>query len=153
MGSGSATSSPPACARRRRSSRSRSSPSQHRPNKRPRGGGFRATFYSLTNPPMVARGGPLILDLRLQPVWFKPVPVDDVAGNLSLQLLDGKPVLTWWQGVITNTGATETGEDVIVDQHYRPVATLHATGGWVLTLHEMVIRGHTAWVTANKNIP
>ena len=42
---------------------------------------------------------------------------------------------------------------MIVDQHYQTVATLHATDGWVLTLHEIVIRGHDAWVTANKNIP
>ncbi len=69
---------------------------------------------------MIGQSGPLILDNRLQPVWFKPVPVDDVAGNLSLQVYDGKPVLTWWQGMITNTGDTETGEDVVVDQHYRP---------------------------------
>ena len=114
---------------------------------------FTANFYDLNHPPMVGQSGPLILDKRLQPVWFEPVPKADVAGNLSLQVYDGKPVLTWWQGVITNTGATESGEDVIVDQSYRPVATLHATNGWVLTLHELLIRGHTAWVTANKNIP
>ncbi len=112
-----------------------------------------ANFYDLNHPPMVGQSGPLILDNTLQPVWFRPVPKADVAGNLSLQLYEGKPVLTYWQGQITNTGATETGEDVIVDQHYRPIATLHATGGWVITLHEIVIRGHDAWVTANKNIP
>jgi EmrB/QacA subfamily drug resistance transporter len=114
---------------------------------------FTANFYDLNHPPMRGQSGPLILDNRLQPVWFQPVPVDDVAGNLSLQVYDGKPVLAWWQGTITTTGDTETGEDVVVDQHYRPVASLKATGGWVLTLHEMVIRGHYAWVTANKNIP
>ena len=112
-----------------------------------------ANFYDLNHPPMVGQSGPMMLDNNLQPVWFKPVPIDDVAGNLSLQVYDGKPVLTWWQGEITTTGDTETGEDVIVDQHYRPVATLRATGGWVLTLHEILIRGHDAWVTANKNIP
>jgi EmrB/QacA subfamily drug resistance transporter len=112
-----------------------------------------ANFYDVNHPPMIGQSGPLILDNRLQPVWFKPVPQQDVAGNLSLQLYDGKPVLTWWQGTITSTGDTETGEDVVVDQHYRPVARLRATDGWVLTLHEMVIRGHYAWVTANKNIP
>ena len=42
---------------------------------------------------------------------------------------------------------------MIVDQHYRTVATLNATDGRVLTLHEIVIRGHDAWVTANKNLP
>ena len=55
--------------------------------------------------------------------------------------------------MVTNTGATEQGEYVIVNQHYQTVATLHATDGWVLTLHEIVIRGHDAWVTANKNLP
>jgi EmrB/QacA subfamily drug resistance transporter len=112
-----------------------------------------ANFYDLNHPPMIGQSGPMILDDNLQPVWFRPVPTDDVAGNLSLQVYDGQPVLAWWQGTITTTGDTETGEDVIVDQHYRPVATLRATGGWVLTLHEIVIRGHDAWVTANKNIP
>ena len=42
---------------------------------------------------------------------------------------------------------------MVVDEHYHVVARLHATGGWVLTLHEFLIddEGH-AWVTANKNI-
>jgi len=110
-------------------------------------------FYDLSHPPISGQSGPLILDNNLQPVWFKPVPVQSVAGNLSLQVYNGKPVLAWWQGVVTNTGATEQGEYVIVDQHYRTIATLKATDGWVLTLHEIVIRGHDAWVTANKNIP
>jgi EmrB/QacA subfamily drug resistance transporter len=114
---------------------------------------FTANFYDLNHPPLRGQSGPLILDNRLQPVWFKPVPLDDVAGNLSLQVYEGKPVLAWWQGTITTTGDTETGEDVIVDQHYRPIARLRATGGWVLTLHEILVRGHYAWVTANKNIP
>jgi EmrB/QacA subfamily drug resistance transporter len=112
-----------------------------------------ANFYDLNYPPIVGQSGPLILDNHLQPVWFRPVPKADVAGNLSLQLYDGKPVLTFWQGTITNTGATESGEDIVVDQHYRPIARLRATNGWVITLHEIVIRGHDAWVTANKNLP
>ncbi len=114
---------------------------------------FMANFYDLNYPPITGQSGPLILDDQLQPVWFKPVPVNDVAGNLSLQIYEGKPVLAWWQGDVTNTGATETGEYVIVDQHYRKITTLKATNGWVLTLHELVIRGRDAWVTANKNIP
>jgi EmrB/QacA subfamily drug resistance transporter len=114
---------------------------------------FMTNFYDLNHPPMVGQSGPLILDNRLQPVWFRPVPTNVVAGNLSLQVYDGKPVLAWWQGTITSTGATESGEDVIVDQHYRTIATLKATDGWVLTLHEIAIRGHDVWVTANKDIP
>ena len=114
---------------------------------------FMANFYDLNNPPMVGQSGPLILDNRLQPVWFHPVPRSDVAGNLSLQIFNGKPALAWWQGVVTNTGATESGEDMVVNQHYQPVARLRGADGWVITLHEIVIRGDDAWVTANKNIP
>jgi EmrB/QacA subfamily drug resistance transporter len=114
---------------------------------------FMANFYDLNEPPIVGQSGPLILDRNLQPAWFQPVGEKVVASNLSLQSYQGKPALAWWQGRVTNTGATETGEDVVVDQHYQTVATLKATGGWVLTLHELVISGEDAWVTANKNIP
>jgi EmrB/QacA subfamily drug resistance transporter len=112
-----------------------------------------ANFYDLSHPPIIGQSGPLILDQRLQPVWFEPLPEKVVASNLSVQRYEGKPVLAWWQGFVTNTGQTESGEDVVVDRHYRQVATLRASGGWVLTLHEFAIDGHHAWVTVNKNIP
>jgi EmrB/QacA subfamily drug resistance transporter len=114
---------------------------------------FTANFYDLNEPPIVGQSGPLILDRNLQPVWFQPVPEKLVASNLSLQSYEGKPALAWWQGVVTNTGATESGEDVVVNQHYQPIARLKATDGWVLTIHEFTISGVDAWVTANKNIP
>jgi EmrB/QacA subfamily drug resistance transporter len=114
---------------------------------------FTTNFYDLNEPPIVGQSGPLILDSALQPVWFEPVPERVAAANLSLQTYEGRPALAWWQGRVTNTGATETGEYVIVNQHYQRVATLKATGGWVLTLHELAISGDDAWVTANKNIP
>ncbi|MGC2373538.1 MAG: MFS transporter, partial [Solirubrobacteraceae bacterium] len=113
---------------------------------------FTANFYSLTEPPMIGQSGPLILDRRLQPVWFNPVPESVVASNLSLQTYRGKPALAWWQGVVTKTGQTESGEYVVVDQRYRPVARLKGADGWVLTLHELLIKGEHAWVTANKNL-
>jgi EmrB/QacA subfamily drug resistance transporter len=114
---------------------------------------FTTNFYDLNEPPIVGQSGPLILDASLQPVWFQPAPERVAAVNLSLQTYQGKPALAWWQGRVTNTGATETGEYVVVNQHYQRVATLKATDGWVLTLHELAISGEDAWVTANKNIP
>ncbi len=114
---------------------------------------FTTNFYDLNEPPIIGQSGPLILDSRLQPVWFEPVPESVAAVNLSLQTYQGKPALAWWQGRVTNTGATETGEYVVVNQHYQTVARLKATNGWVLTLHELAISGVDAWVTANKNIP
>ena len=119
----------------------------------PQGDIFIANFYDLSKPPIVGQSGPLIYDNHLSPVWFAPVPEDVVAGNLSLQTYQGKPALSWWQGYLTNTGETVTGEDIVVNQHYQTVATLKGVGGWVPTLHEMVIDGDHAWVTANKNIP
>jgi EmrB/QacA subfamily drug resistance transporter len=114
---------------------------------------FTANFLDLNEPPIIGQSGPLMLDRHLQPVWFQPVPEKVVAANLSLQIYHGKPALAWWQGKVTNTGATESGEYVIVDQRYRQVARLKAKDGWVLTLHEIVIDGEHAWVTANKNVP
>ncbi len=113
---------------------------------------FTTNFYSLNEPPMIGQSGPLILDRSLQPVWFQPVPESVVASNLSLQTYEGKPALAWWQGVVTKTGQTESGEDIVVDQHYRQIAHLKGADGWILTLHEMLIEGENAWVTANKNI-
>ena len=113
---------------------------------------FTANFYNLNYPPLVGQSGPLILDSGLQPVWFRPVPENVAASNLSLQTYEGKPALAWWQGVVTNTGATESGEEVVVNQHYETVATLKGQDGWKITLHALVISGEDAWVTANKNI-
>ncbi len=113
-----------------------------------------ANFYNLNSPTrMVGQSGPLILNNKLQPVWFAPVPKNVVANNLSVQKFEGKPVLSWWQGVVTNTGATVNGEYVVVDQHYKTVATLKGANGWVLSLHDFQISGKDAWVTAYKTVP
>jgi hypothetical protein len=114
---------------------------------------FLGNFYNVNYPPMIGQSGPLILDNRLQPVWFKPVPQQDVASNLNLQTYQGKPALSWWQGTITQTGETLTGKDVVVNQHYQKIATLKGRNGWVPTVQEMIIRGDDAWVTVNKNLP
>jgi EmrB/QacA subfamily drug resistance transporter len=111
-----------------------------------------ANFYNLSYPPIVGQSGPLILDRKLQPVWFAPVPERVVASDLAMQRYRGAPVLSWWQGVVTNTGQTLSGEDVVVDRHYRPVARLRGAAGWTLTLHEFLIEGSHAWVTANRNV-
>jgi EmrB/QacA subfamily drug resistance transporter len=114
---------------------------------------FMANFYDISNPPMIGQSGPMILDNKLHPMWFRPVPKNVVAGDLTLQSYQGKPALSWWQGKITSTGDTISGEDVVVNQHYQVIARLKATDGWQVTLHEMQIQGDNAWVTANKNVP
>jgi Arylsulfotransferase (ASST) len=111
-----------------------------------------ANFRNLTVPaPMVGQSGPLILDNRLQPVWFGPVPANVLALNLKAQTYNGKPALSWWQGVISPLGATVSGTDMVYDQRYKRVAKLSGQDGWVISPHEMLISGHDAWVTAYKN--
>jgi Arylsulfotransferase (ASST) len=103
--------------------------------------------------PMVGEGGPLILDRNLQPVWFFPVGTNQFAADLRAQTYNGEPVLSWWQGLVNGVGVTTSGEDVVVDQHYRTVATLKGADGWIISEHEMIISGANAWVTAYKSIP
>ena len=113
-----------------------------------------ANFKNLAaNRPLTGQSGPLILDHNLQPVWFDPIGTSALAANLKAQSYNGKPVLSWWQGVVTPAGVTTSGEDVVVDQHYRHVATLKGADGWVISQHEMIISGANAWVTAYKNVP
>jgi EmrB/QacA subfamily drug resistance transporter len=110
-----------------------------------------ANFYDLTKGPMVGQSGPMILGQDLQPVWFEPVPEDVVAANLTAQTWNGRPVLTYWQGEITETGEVATGTIRVLDESYRELARIEGQDGWVLTLHEFDIRGDEAWVTATKN--
>ncbi|MBV8947743.1 MAG: hypothetical protein JO286_25265 [Solirubrobacterales bacterium] len=113
-------------------------------------GVFKNLFYKQ---PMTGESGPLILDRHLQPVWFNPIGVDALAANLRVQRYNGKPVLSWWQGTVSGTGMTTSGENVVVDQHYRHVATLKGADGWVISEHEMIINGENAWVTSYKTVP
>lgn len=103
--------------------------------------------------PMTGEGGPMIVDNRLQPVWFDPVGTGVVAANLEQETYKGKPVLVWWQGLVTSTGVTIKGQVVVVDQHYHRVALLKARRPWVVSLHDAVIDGSSIWVTVYRNVP
>ena len=48
-------------------------------------------------------GGPMILDARGQLVWFAPIQPKS-ATDFRVQTWRGKPVLTWWEGAISQTG-------------------------------------------------
>ncbi len=103
--------------------------------------------------PVTGQSGPLILDSQLQPVWFDPVPIKVVAMDLKEQSYQGQPVLTWWQGSLTNTGAAIRGQVEVVDQHYRKVATVTGQDGWTISEHEAVISASDVWVTAYRFVP
>ncbi len=102
--------------------------------------------------PMTGEGGPLIVNNRLQPVWFYPVGTNVASTDLQQETYEGQPVLVWWQGVVTDTGATTSGEVVVVDQHYRRIATLRAKAPWVISVHDASISGANIWVTVYRTV-
>ncbi len=95
--------------------------------------------------------GPLVLDGSGHPVWFHPLPTGTVATCFSPQTYRGARVLTWWEG--QSVDAWGEGEHVIVDQHYREVARVRASG-MQADLHELVLTPEgTALVTAYASRP
>jgi hypothetical protein len=91
----------------------------------------------------------MILGADGQLVWFKPFPVSSrtLVTDFRVQTYRGRRVLTWWQGH-TNQGSGR-GEGVILDDHYRQIATVRAADGLAADLHEFLITpGGDAYVTA-----
>jgi hypothetical protein len=112
------------------------------------------TFPNLTvQGPLTGEGGPLMTDARLQPVWVLPIGTDVTSTNLRQQTYNGKPVLTYWKGVVTNAGASTSGEVDIVDEHYHNVGKVKATAPWIISVHDAVISGGNIWVTVYRTVP
>jgi hypothetical protein len=98
--------------------------------------------------PMFGQYGPLILDGNGQPVWFKPMPTGLEAFDFSAQTYRGAPVLTWWQGQLSPVGVG-AGVGVIMDEHYRQLATVRGGNGLIFDLHEFLLTPKgTALLTA-----
>jgi Arylsulfotransferase (ASST) len=94
------------------------------------------------------QAGPMIVEPDGALVWFKPLPTHTEATNLQVQEYEGKPVLTWWQGNISEHGFG-LGEDVIADQTYTDIAHVRAGNGLQADLHEFQL---TALITAYEPI-
>ncbi|HEV3047288.1 MAG TPA: arylsulfotransferase family protein, partial [Solirubrobacteraceae bacterium] len=98
------------------------------------------------------QAGPMILEPDGALVWFKPLPTHTEATNLQVQEYEGKPVLTWWQGNISEHGFG-LGEDVIADQTYTDIAHVRAGNGLQADLHEFQLTPQgTALITAYEPI-
>ncbi|HLL91336.1 MAG TPA: arylsulfotransferase family protein, partial [Solirubrobacteraceae bacterium] len=94
------------------------------------------------------QAGPMILDPDGGLVWFKALPAQVSATNLQVQEYEGRPVLTWWQGDISEHGFG-LGEDVIADDSYTDIAHVKAGNGHEADLHEFQLTQQgTAFVSA-----
>jgi hypothetical protein len=98
-------------------------------------------------------GGPAIVDDKGRVLWYHQVPLGLEATDFRTQTYRGRPVLTWWQGVIATAGYG-TGIGEIYDASYHRVAEIHAAQGLSADLHEFQLtpRG-TALITAYKEVP
>ncbi|WP_067509548.1 arylsulfotransferase family protein [Actinoplanes sp. TFC3] len=86
--------------------------------------------------------GPLMVDEKGSPVWFRKVPDPaTVAIDFKAQQYQNKPVLTWWEGTIGGTGGQGVGqgEFVIADTAYREVTRVRAFGTEQADQHDFVI--------------
>lgn len=90
--------------------------------------------------------GALVVDDRGEPIWFRPAAAGNAIHDFRVQQFRGRPVLTWWEGVVSN--GEGQGEYVIADTSYRQVARLSAADGYDGDLHEFLLttRG-TALIT------
>ena len=86
--------------------------------------------------------GPLIVDEKGSPVWFRKVPDPaTVAIDFKVQRYRGQPVLTWWEGTIGGTGGQGVGqgEFVLADRSYREITRVRAAGTEQADQHDFVI--------------
>lgn len=91
-------------------------------------------------------GGLMILNDGGQLVWFHSL-APGWAANLQVQSYQGRPVLTWWQGI-----RNAHGKDVIANQAYQTVAVVRAGNRYRTDSHDFLLTPHrTAWVIATRN--
>lgn len=98
-----------------------------------------------------AQAGPMIVDNRGHPVWFRPAPEGYRAADFKAQRYGGEPVITWWEGEVGNGHGD--GEYIILDGSYREVRRVRAAGGADGDLHEFLITDRdTALVTIYSTV-
>jgi hypothetical protein len=89
--------------------------------------------------------GLMIADEQGRVVWFQPTSV--LACNLQVQSYDGKPVLTYWEGLESNGIGFGVGH--VLDTSYRQIAAVTGGNGLQADLHELQLTPQgTALITA-----
>jgi Arylsulfotransferase (ASST) len=95
----------------------------------------------------VGQHGPMIVDDRGQPAWFRPMQGDGpLAMNFKVQHYRGEPVLTWWEGFYGSQGPDEY---VILDSSYQEITRLHPGNGHLKGDHHefLISPQNTALIT------
>ncbi len=118
--------------------------------RRPAGGSAGYLFVAPFTGP--GQHGPMIVDDRGEVVWFHPLDGAS-ATTFRVQRYRDKPVLTWWQGQISNAGVGK-GIGVVYDSSYRQIAQVKAGNGYEADLHEFLLTPQgTALLCAYNPVP
>ena len=118
--------------------------------------GLNDSKYIFLNAPYSGpgHGGTYIIDVHGHLVWFGPNTATEHRMDFNCQTYQGKPVLTWWEGLVVE--GFGKGHGVIADSSYKQIATVSAVNtpgkpDIMVDLHEfnLTSRG-TAFVTAYR---
>jgi len=94
-----------------------------------------AAQSAYSGPASQSHAGPLVVDEHGEPVWFLPQSSVTAMG-LRVQQLDGRDVLTWYEGTVLGPYG---GDFVVFDPTYHQVARVKAGGGRHGDLHEFLL--------------
>jgi Arylsulfotransferase (ASST) len=81
--------------------------------------------------------GLMLVDRLGRLVWFKPATSGQKPFDLKMQTYQGKPVLTWWEGVLVADFGS--GKAQIADQTFNTIKTVSGANGLPMDLHEFTI--------------
>ncbi len=120
--------------------------------------------YGFSAEAMYGQPGALIVNNDGDPIWFRPLNSPNLMNtDFRVQTLNGKRVLTFWQGTLatppayTNTpaGSSEPGSCYyILDETYSVIQTVSARGNLTSDIHEFLITpNNTAFFFSTTAVP
>jgi hypothetical protein len=81
--------------------------------------------------------GLMLVDRLGRLVWFKPATQGQKPFDLKVQTYQGKPVLTWWEGVLVADFGS--GKAQVADTTFNTIKTVSGANGLPMDLHEFTI--------------
>jgi Arylsulfotransferase (ASST) len=80
------------------------------------------------------QNGPTIRDADGRLIWFRRTSAEVSPYDFRAQVYRGKPVLTWWQGVVRS--GKGRGYGVMLNRSYREIHRVKAGNGFAMDQHE-----------------
>ncbi|MFA9400786.1 MAG: arylsulfotransferase family protein [Acidobacteriota bacterium] len=102
------------------------------------------------------RGGLTIADKSGRVRWFRPAGFGGKGTqvyNFQTQTYRDRPVLTYWKGASTGRGFSQRGDNEILNNKYKKIATANPGNGYGANIHEFELTGRdTALVQAYRGV-